>query len=156
MDGTIADFYGSALALHGVPNLYDNLDNLGVYRAQEILQMTNREFWGPADDQKKFWPGLAKTVEADQIVDTAKALFGEKNCAILTAPSLNPACVPGKREWVRRNYPELADRIIFTHNKEFLAGDGNVLFDDSDDMIEKFIVAGGIGVKVPRAWNNLH
>ncbi len=156
LDGTLVDFYASALPLQGCPNLYDDPANLGRYRAQEILGISNSKFWAPIDTDPDFWISMPKTAEADEIVAFASERFGLENIAILTAPSLSPSCVPGKRRWVEKNYPALAQRIIYTAAKELCAGAGNVLIDDSDEMVDNFQEAGGVGVSVPRAWNRLY
>lgn len=156
LDGVLVDFYASALPIHGCPDLYLDPKNLGKYRAQEILGLSNPDFWEPLDANPDFWSTIPKTPEADAIVAIAEETFGMENCGILTAPNRNPRCFTGKIAWVEKYYPQLASRIIFAHCKGFCAGPGSVLLDDSDEMINEFRASGGSAITVPRPWNAYH
>ncbi len=158
-DGVIADFVGGACRAHGKQNPYILAKNLGEFELIKIWGMAEDQFWKPIDDMgMAFWVGLEKTPEADEIVRFAFETFGADNVAVLTAPSLDPGCIPGKRAWMKKNFPALERKMIFANasNKRFLAGPDNWLIDDRDKNVEQFLAAGGNGVLVPRPWNKGH
>lgn len=156
MDGVIADFVSGACKVHGRPNPYDDPKNHGVWEIDSLWGMTAREFWAPCNNNPDFWDNLEKTEDSDRIVCSVMRKFGEDNVAILTAPSLDPQCVPGKRRWIKKYFPEFTDRIIYTGAKKFLAGPDRVLIDDRSSNVENFRKAGGKAVLVPRLWNDAH
>ena len=155
MDGVIADFVVGACRAHNRPSPYGDPKSLGVFDIEKLWGMTPSEFWLPCDGER-FWDDLPKTVEADGIMALALETFGLENVAVLTTPSMSPYCVPGKRRWIRRHFPELAKSMIFSSAKRFLGGPGRVLIDDRDRNIEEFSGYGGHGVMVPRPWNKMH
>ncbi len=75
---------------------------------------------------------------------------------MLTSPSSSMYCIPGKRDWIRRHYPQFNKRIIFGSAKQFIAGPAKLLIDDKDSNIVEFEKHGGIGIRVPRLWNSKH
>jgi 5'(3')-deoxyribonucleotidase len=155
MDGVVADFVGGVCAAHNRPSPYDDPSSYGVFDMDKLWGMTSREFWKPCDGES-FWDDLQKTPDADDIVSSVVNNFGLENIAILTAPSMSPYCVPGKRRWMKRHYPFLAKNMIFTSAKKFLAGPDRVLIDDRNENIESFRAAGGHGILLPRLWNRLY
>ena len=155
MDGVLADFVGGCLRAHGRPSPYTDPVNLGIFEIEKIWGMSAEEFWKPCDGPR-FWDDLDKTPEADKIVQLVTRRLGTNNVAILTSPSMSPYCVPGKRRWMRRYFPQLAENMIFTSAKKFLAHPNAVLIDDRDDNIWDFLEFGGRAVTVPRPWNKLH
>ena len=155
MDGVLADFVGGVVHAHGRPYPYDMPNSLGVFDIERIWGITPQEFWAPCDGPT-FWDDLAKTPEADALVFQACQKFGPSNVAILTAPSLSPHCVPGKRRWIERYYPQLKKNIIFGSAKKFLAAPNRILIDDRDKNVDDFIGAGGPAILMPRLWNRAH
>lgn len=156
MDGVIADFVGGVCAAHGKSSPYEDLNNHGVWDMESLWGMSAREFWAPCNNNPEFWDSLSKTHDADLIVETVVSRFGVDNVAILTSPSMDPQCVPGKRRWIRRRYPYLEKQMLFGSAKHFLAGPKRVLIDDRSKNIDDFEKAGGSVVCVPRLWNDLH
>lgn len=154
MDGVLSDFVGAACRVHEL-TCYDKPEHIGRFDMEKIWGMTLEQFWRPTNDWH-FWAELEKTAEADTIVELATKTFGEKNIAILTSPSLDPSCVPAKRHWVKKYYPQFAKNMIFSYGKGMLADPGRVLIDDRDRNVEDFNAAGGFGVLVPRLWNVRH
>jgi len=157
MDGVIADFMKACCAAHNRPDPYLQESSLGIWETEKVWGITEREFWKPIDALGLgFWDGIVKTPEADRIVELLTETFGETNIAILTAPSFDPGCVPGKMAWIKRHYPQFKKRIIFGHAKEFLSAPYRVLVDDRDKNVENFRAAGGQAILVPRPWNKAH
>lgn len=157
MDGVIADFVTGACIAHGRPSPYTEPESLGIFDMEKLWSVTPAEFWFPINAGGfAFWSGLAKTPEADGIVSLVSEAFGVENVAILTSPSMDAGCVPGKRAWIAKYFPQFSNRILFGSAKEFLAGPDKFLVDDRDKNILDFEKHGGIGVTVPRPWNALH
>jgi 5'(3')-deoxyribonucleotidase len=155
MDGVLADFIGGACKAHGRPYPYENESALGIWDTEKLWGISAAEFWQPIDAYDKFWDTLDKTAEADILVDMVTGLFGRDNVAVLTAPSMDPTCVPGKRRWMQRHYPWLSKKMIFASHegKQFMAGKDTLLIDDKDSNVVEFREAGGSAILMPRHWN---
>lgn len=148
MDGVLVDFTRGAMDLHGrqVPpgQLTWNLEKaLGFERPQD--------FWDPLGQD--FWAGLPWTSEGRYLLTQVENLFGDR-VVLLTSPCLTPGCAQGKLDWVRREIPHLARRVLVGPAKHLVAGPGKVLLDDHDPNVESFRSEGGHGVLVPRPWNS--
>jgi len=152
MDGVLVDFVSAACKAHNRPNPYDDKVNYGVFEMDKIWGMIQQEFWEPLNDPG-FWELMDKLPDADNIIEWACRAFSTQRVAILTAPSLGLRCVNEKRNWVRRNYPQLVDQIIFTGAKQFLAHNTALLIDDRDKNVDDFQCAGGVALLYPRLWN---
>lgn len=155
MDGVLADFVGGASEAHNRLSPYLNDQGIGVWDMEKLWGITSAEFWKPTNNFD-FWFNLEKTLEADAIVQLAIDAVGVKNVAILTSPSLDPCCVPAKRAWVEKCYPQLAKTMIFSWGKGMIGGPQRILIDDRDRNIDDWEEAGGYGILVPRPWNVAH
>lgn len=159
MDGVLADFVGSISKAHNKPSPYTDPStigiSLGLFDIEKIWGITIKQLFEPSNNYD-FWHKMDKTPEADELVKAAFKAVGSDNVAILTAPSISEWCVPGKRAWVRRHYPELVNKIIYGSAKEFLSGPDKILIDDRDKNIDAFNQAGGRGILIPRLWNKDH
>lgn len=157
MDGVIADFMGQLCKYHDRPSPYLDPANYGIWDTETLWGITVDEFWAPIkEDSWHFWKTIPKTLEADYIVREAEYAFGTENVAILTASSDDEGSVPGKRAWMRKNYPQFEKRMIFGSAKEFLAAPNRTLIDDRDKNVDAFRSAGGKAILVPRLWNRQH
>lgn len=148
MDGVLCDFIGGICAAHGRPNPYDDPANRGIWDVCGIWGMHPAEFWEPCEFE--FWANLKPTPEARRLLSM------EGVVGIITSPSQNHGCIPGKLEWLKRHTNGLHRKVIFTHAKYLAAAPGKVLYDDNDDHVVKWREAGGVAVQVPRPWNSLH
>lgn len=157
MDGVLSDFNGGVAKVHNRPDPYLNPTNHGIYDTEKIWGMSSTQFYKPTNSVE-FWAGLGKMPEADNIVALVTQRFGEGNIAILSAPSPFIGCAGAKRMWVRKHYPQLEKRLILATagTKHFIAAPSKVLIDDRDSNVAEWVVAGGIGILVPRPWNNEH
>jgi len=151
MDGVLADFVGGICKLHN-RTCYDKPEHMGEFKMEKLWGMSKEEFWIPQDKQG-FWLGLEKTVEADDIVQLADETVGFKNIAIVTSPSNNIFCISEKKVWMKKYFPGLEKRMIFTNVKGFVAGPNRLLIDDKDKNVDEFNRAGGWGILLPRYWN---
>lgn len=151
LDGVLADFVGGICLAHSRPNPFLDPANAGRYQVDEIWGMAPAEFWKPCDES--FWAFLEPTPEAEMIVELADRLVGEENVCVLTAPSENPGCVPGKLRWLDRHFGIGRDRVLFGSCKHFCAAPHAVLVDDHLGNAERFWMFGGHAVLYPRPWN---
>lgn len=154
MDGVIADFVGAIHIAHNRPYCYAIEANRGKFDIEPLWGITTKEFW--STDSYDFWRTVEPTVEADKIVATLESIFGTENIAILTSPSNGPGCVPGKRDWMKKFFPQFRKQMIFTSAKQFLADEKKLLIDDKDVNVENFRQWGGHAILIPRHWNSRH
>ncbi len=154
MDGVIADFNRGIHAIHNKPDIYDLPKSRGIWHPETLWgDMTREEMWAPVHaDSHNFWAELHKTKEADAIIQMLEGVFG--SIAILTTPSSDPGCVSGKLEWIKKNFPQYENKVIFAESKYLISGKDRILVDDKDSNIREWETAGGEGILVPRPWNS--
>lgn len=156
MDGVVANFVGGAAKIHHRPYPYTFGDpkSMGIFELETIWHMTPQEFWEPIRAHPDFWYTLEEMPDGRGIVEAAVATFGQKDCCFLTAPDFkDPHGVVGKHYWIETHYPAFKDNVIFGKAKQFLAGPDRCLIDDRDKNIKDFKKFGGVGIRVPRLWN---
>ena len=147
MDGVLCDFNLAALAAHGIPyEIWLEWDHHFKW-----FKDKEKEFWAPMGE--KFWEEIPWTTEGKEIFEAVEAIAGIDNIGILTTPCDTPGSMEGKKNWVRRELPQLVKRFWPGSTKEFMASPNHVLIDDSDGNVEKFAKAGGKAILVPRMWN---
>ena len=154
MDGVLVDFLGGAAKAHNRELPYHLPEAKGIWNTEKLWKITPEEFWAPLEFCG-FWTSLKKTPLADDLVELIEDYFGRENIDILTAPSQSKFCIPEKREWMRRYFPQFENRMIFDWKKGKYASPSSYLFDDRDKNILEFEEAGGIGIIVPQEWNSL-
>lgn len=151
MDGVLADFNRAIHEAHG-KTVAQPGSGKQPWDLDQFWGMTLNDFWAPSNNTK-FWASIPRTPEANQIAEAAWGAVGTPNVCILTSPSLYDGCISAKRAWIAKYYPALADQMIFTSAKQFLAHPDTILIDDSDKNITRFATVGGQTVLVPRLWN---
>lgn len=149
LDGVLVDFVSGAQRLHGQPVGPHLITDWDFY---EGWGLTPESFWAPMGEE--FWAGLDWTAEGRSILAVVEAAVGRENVCLLTSPCDTPGCVEGKVRWIRRYLPEYRRRFLVGPAKEYAAGPGRVLIDDSDANVIRFSAAGGNTVLVPRPWNS--
>jgi len=155
MDGVLVNFVAGACARHGRPDPYLDPANYGNFDMAAIWGMPNGEFWRKLDGAD-FWANLDWMPDGREILEMVELRFGAKNVCLLTAPCLDPQCIPGKLAWVDKHLPQYRSRFIPTAAKGFLAHKNAVLFDDRDSNIAEFRLDGGAAFLIPRPWNAGH
>jgi hypothetical protein len=119
-----------------------------------VTRKDRGDFWkkflsGSNDNSmEEFFANLGKESNADKLLNF---LYSNFDFTILTRPVRPPfrdACIAGKKTWLKKynvNVP-----VIFEANKEKYAldkeGRPNILIDDLDENIDKWIAKGGIGL----------
>lgn len=150
MDGVIADFVTPTCELHKRPNPY--LTGETEYNMCKLFDVTYEDFIRGME--MDFWVDLPKTPFADDVVDLVLSKFDIDDICILTAPTDNAGCIPGKREWIIKHFPQLKNNMIFTGQKQFCAHGNALLIDDHDRNIELFKVNGGKTILFKQPWNS--
>jgi hypothetical protein len=136
LDGVIADFVAAAVELHKPSNPV-----VSSWNFFEEWGLTARDFWGPMG--YNFWVNVPKTTDAVQIVQMCEEAVGSRNVCLLTAPCYTKGCRDGKRDWIRKHFPQYHRRHLIGAPKEFCASPNSLLVDDSDTNCETFANWGG-------------
>ncbi len=153
MDGVIVDFMRGAHEFHKLnynPYPYPK----GEWEFVEHTGITPKEFWSPLS--YRFWSTLPWMPDGRAIYDAVLDIHLLNDVAFLTTPTLEPGCVTGKIEWVRRHIPTMMMRTIITPAKEMCAHPNALLIDDADHNVDKWRDNGGVAILVPRIWNSRH
>lgn len=150
MDGVITNFSGGVMERFGINATPDNInqwdwfDNFGLNRqSMNALLSNNREFWA----------NLGWTPEGKVLFAVLYQMYGEDLWLLTTPWADNETCKGGKLDWVNKNIPYMANKVIFSFDKSKFATPWSILVDDREETVEKFKAAGGIGILVPRTWN---
>lgn len=148
LDGVLTDFNRPAMAVIGVEHppaewhWYAGIPN-GFQRVNDACTVD-------------FWANLSFMPDGREILREVckKIRRGIDEFYLLTTPMPNPGSWTGKYLWVERNLPEW--KLIVTNApKRLLASPDAILIDDNDTNIQEWVAAGGIGILVPRPWNEL-
>ncbi len=132
MDGVIVDFE------HG----YNRLT--GRKTPGFSSPYNKKEFWSAIDKAgAKFWADLEWMKDGPQLWNYIKQF----NPKLLTAPSMNPSSEEGKLQWVQKHIPGTQTIFKQAKDKQDLAEPNAILIDDREDNIERWIDAGGIGIR---------
>src|ERR1039457_3292827 len=110
MDGVLSDFVAGVCAAHNRPDPYANRKP-DIFDMEKIWGLSVADFWKPTNSLE-FWLDLPKMPDGDAIMDVATSTFGIENICVLTAPSKDAGCVPGKRQWINQHYPQVGKRIL--------------------------------------------
>lgn len=133
---------------------------------RDFLKMQKADFFAiPRKDRGDFWKRFLSASNDKNIEDFFANLAKESNAnkllnffynneldfTILTRPVRPPfreACILGKKEWLKIH--NVTVPVIFEKDKEKYAvskdGKANILIDDLDENIDKWIAKGGIGI----------
>lgn len=158
LDEVLVDTTDSLLLLKGLDNPYDAPQNLGKRQVHKLVNQSWREFWEALAQEE--WASLPKFWWADRLIELANRLESDKICTwrFLTSPIMTPECFAGKSEWVIRNYPQHANKLIIGKNKQDIVGTEDLLIDDSEENL-KHMRASGKDANMflfPAKTNKLH
>lgn len=148
MDGVIVDFVSAAIEANGFRFRHDDVDRLNI---QEIGGVSAIQFWQAIDDSYGFWESLELYPWAKNLIDLVKDF--DRDWSFCTTPSNSPMSTKGKHEWLREYIGSDFKRFVFTPQKQLLARPTNLLIDDSDSNVERFLDAGGQAILFPQPWN---
>jgi len=165
MDGVITDWVRAAHRIHGREHLLEDgypylRGKYNWYRDDpRWADMTLEYFWAAMGEG--FWENVVEWDPSGKLrLSQAEAFFGKENICIVTGP---PPCIQtstaitgsvrGKWKWIAREMPDYTNRVIFTHEKQWLATPDRTLWDDSPNQVKKFKEAGGNVVLIKQPWN---
>lgn len=155
LDDVLADFVGSALAIHG--RTWQELERAripGTWSIVEPLQLSTEEFWRPITEAgAEFWQSLPLKEGAGQL--TSFLEYYKLDWYVLTSPSMCPSSYVGKLNWCRQMFGYRFDRLIPTRHKHLLAKEGTILIDDNSNNVYKFVESGGSAIIYPTNGNCL-
>lgn len=130
---------------------YDLVGRVNSYFPEDE-QFELAEFWNLIP--REFWANTPKDPDFDNVLNACEYLVGRENIVILTAPTKDPDCLAGKLEWIHQYLPSWLHRqYIVTPRKQYNAGPGRLMVDDSDDNLRAWTARGGSIIRVPRPWN---
>jgi hypothetical protein len=147
MDGVLSNFYKSACRIHGQPYEPNNQTQFDLAGSWGI---SVAEFWEPLK-VPYFWDSLEPYPWAEELYKELKEIAP---VTILTAPSRDPGCIPGKLSWLKRELGIEQWQVIPTGQKHLLARhSGCILIDGSPTKCEKFSDFGGTALYFPQPWD---
>ncbi len=158
MDGVLADYYGGicrAFRAPMDPPAWPYRCRLGDWdffvghplhlNNEQVAPVMNRDFYANLD----------LLPDARELMKCCEERFGSE-VFFLSSPWDTPGCDQGKREWVKKHFPDYSKKTLIGSCKEACAHPKAVLFDDSPKNCESFIRAGGQAILIPRPWNMRH
>lgn len=152
MDGLLTDFVSAACKLHKKP-----FSSVTDSRMDITWRMSTDEFWEPIfADGVSFWEGLNPYSWTTELVALLvdKFRLSDDHCwTICTSPTQQPECKTGKLAWLKKHNIKPPIPPLFKKDKARYATRDTILIDDTERVIDQFIIAGGIGILFPAPWN---
>lgn len=128
MDGTITDFVRS----------YEALTDKDFSAAEKEEPEV---FWEPINKVgTEFWSEMPWMADGKVLWEFIK----DYNPTILSSPGKNNTSPKGKKIWIKRELGEVP--FIFEKDKQKYAKKNAILIDDTDEKIDNWREAGGIGI----------
>jgi hypothetical protein len=149
LDGVLVDFN------RGFENLDANKENLSPADYEKEHSLT--EMWKIVDAEgDSFWANLRWMNDGRALWDYIKRY----DPTILSSPSRSKSSIEGKIKWIKRNLGisqekpttsskkwDQESRIILSRNKyKFASGPNDILIDDTQSKLDKWVEAGGTGI----------
>lgn len=155
MDGVIADFFTEALARCNAfkgrnPMTAEEYRQDPAFDMAGKFEMTDTEFW-KAIDCDDFWLKLKPMPHAEDLIHYITTL--RIPFYIASSPSMSPLCIPQKLQWLDQHFGIKSTQCMFGSAKFLMAKPENLLIDDLDHNVDKFISHGGRAVLLPSNWN---
>jgi 5'(3')-deoxyribonucleotidase len=153
LDGVLADFVQSSLALHDRSHLLECWPG-GEWDMPKVMGISRGEFWRAISQQgSPFWEMLEPYPWTAELLDQLRSIAP---VTIATSPSMDPGCLDGKVRWMQRHLgPSFRDFLIGPQ-KYLLARPDVVLIDDRDSNVDAFREHGGQAILFPQPWNSNH
>jgi len=155
MDGVLSDFVRACEMLFN-RNLYHSAmwEKSTVY---DRIGVPEDIFWRFIEmNSKEFWLNMPEYNIAKTLFYTCTDYVGKENVFICSTPCADPNSAGYKAAWINKRFGILPENYFLCKQKHLIARDNHILIDDQDSVIEKWDVAGGIPIMVPRPWNSLY
>lgn len=129
LDGVLVDFIKGYYDLTGI-------DISGFHR-------NDKKFWDPLTKAGyKFWINLEWTKDGKELWNYIK----KYNPELLSAPSRDDSSRVGKKDWVKRELPDVHLILRSAKHKKDFASPTSILIDDRIDNINGWVEAKGIAI----------
>jgi len=142
LDGVLVDFQRKVCGIFSLPYPPEKYEFFKPIR-DSVNAVCNEEFWESLD-----W-----MIDGKEILQKIESFFSKEIIYFLSVPMPNPGSWTGKFNWMKKNLPQYADKLIVTRSKVEILSSNNILIDDNEDFCTRFALAGGTIVLVPRPWN---
>lgn len=160
MDGVLAHLMPQLLASHGVdPERWTEIegwdaagDVLGRALGREPL--SREETWRPVvEGGADWWAAIPPTPWCAALL--ACLSHWRLPIRIVSSPlsAARGDSEAGKRAWLERHVPSLADRAVFDDNKGAHSRGGDLLIDDGAHNVIAWLESGGPACLWPAPWN---
>lgn len=154
MDGVLADFISAACKWHGRDNPYANRQNHGNSQLEDLLGLDPSTFWKGLNYE--FWHTIEPLPHAQELFELVSRYYDREHICILSSTSYLDGAGDGKRDWLRKHFPQLGKNFIFTSQKGLCAGPNKLLIDDFEKNTNAFKKYGGSAFLFPGKHNKLY
>lgn len=157
MDEVLSDFIGGACKAHGITReeLKNSRPDNSWWSMQEIMNLTEKDFWKPIKTTKHFWLDLEPTPWFCSVVDwlNKRKCNGHK-VRIATSMGCDPRALTDKALWLQKYWVgfSISDLVILK-DKWMMATPNRVLIDDNITNCEMFSGRGGHSILFPNEGN---
>jgi len=156
VDGVLANWCKGAHRVHNLPydqDVWPYARGTKGWDWYKELGITTKQLFEPMGYE--FWRTLEWEPWGAQLYGKLYQRFRDR-LYLLTSPALTKGAVDGRLAWISDNMPSMRERTLIGSCKEACANPDTVLIDDCSANVRTFMDAGGQGVLVPRAHNELH
>ena len=158
IDGVLADFVSGVHKAFNISYSYTDYPyTKGLWDWFAEADLT----WDKVDSvcDVEFWAGLEWIFDGQSIYHMVRRYTRRSGNSLnlLTTPMKNINSTVGKLTWIQEHLGEnhRKQALITGADKKIFAGPDTLLIDDQDKNVEEFVAAGGMGILVPRPWNEL-
>lgn len=154
MDGVLTAWSKAAHEVHGLPPLYPWRYTWGSkgWDWHKEAGLNDTTLFAPMG--RKFWANIGWTPEGKHIIKLCLDAVGYYNICLLSSPGHTDGSIDGRFDWINRELPKFRSRTLLGNCKDMCSHSGAILIDDNQDNVDMWQDAGGIGILVPRPWNN--
>ena len=160
IDDTLNKFFEGLMKFYHLSTDYASWSDIGSYNIRGHVNSKRRHplsvqaFWSALPED--FWFDLEKSDMCDELIDRCFDMVGPHNTYVATSPTKCSDSFAAKHRWIVANLPESFHRNFFiTPRKYKLGKPGALLIDDHSDNCRLFAAEGGLGITVPRPWNEM-
>lgn len=136
MDGVLADFKKGA----------ERATKMSIKQWMNIP--SSKEKWRPIIEMPNFWSSLP-WMPGGQKLWSYISKFNPHILSAYVEEEFDPNCIPGKREWLRRNTglssPQRVN-LVKRKEKKLFSKKNAILIDDYQKNVDEFTRSGGIGI----------
>ncbi len=157
MDGVLCNLYESFFKIHGQPNLSTLMP---LDKLHELFNSKGVGYWDPIMAEGwQFWADLEPFPWVPELWQWANDQVPVTICSRPLAGRDFPDdctgdCVRGKQAWLRGQFGDAFEEIVYTRRKHLVSQPGVVLIDDDDTYVDAFKKNGGRVITFPQPYNS--